>query len=65
MPWTNWQHRKTDYNPKRELRRLQKDLREWKSPDHYKGFTQEQRDERIAGILRLIVSIKKRLSPEP
>jgi len=65
LPWTNWQRRKTDYNPKRDLRRAQKELRDWKNPAYYKGFTQAERDERIAGLKKLIASIKERMKGEP
>lgn len=58
MPWTDWQRRKIDYNPQRQLRRLQSDLRDWRNPDHYKGFTQEQRDEHIAILLSQIAAKK-------
>ena len=41
------------------LARLKADLADWQNPEFYKGFTQEQRDMRIAGLKTLIASIEK------
>ena len=38
------------------LERLKSELADWQNPDYYKGFTQEQRDKRIAGLKRLIAA---------
>jgi 3-mercaptopyruvate sulfurtransferase SseA len=50
--------------PEQQLARLKKELTDLRSPDHYKGWTQEQLNLHIEGHQILIASIEKRLSPE-
>ena len=45
--------------PSQQLERLNKELADLQSPDHYKGWTQGQRDLQIEGYKTLIASIEK------
>jgi hypothetical protein len=48
----------SEKNPQ-ALERLKNELADWQNPDYYKGFTQAERDKRIAGLKRLIAAYEE------